>query len=267
MSQPQFQPPPHNPYNPYLQPAPPQQQPGFGQPPVPQQQPIPTGVPTAPAQPPSYPGTPPPVHAQPPVQAGAMPPAPPQPLAFPGPGPMPAPAQPPMYPPHPAPAYQVSPMGQPASGDGQPVGAVLLGLLASVIVSLLYTGLILAVYKDLSSTSAYVLYIAHAFINGAVVGALAGQVGRSSGGARVGAAIIAPVGAFFGYTNAIPLIIADGRTPSAIQFMLESDPLLPAKAWWGSSAGSTVVSLIGLVVAAVAAWSIAYAIGNRNHQA
>ncbi|MEU6578352.1 hypothetical protein [Streptomyces sp. NPDC046805] len=265
MSQPQFQPPSHNPYNPqnpynpYTLPAPPQQQqqPGFSPPPAPEQPPMQAGPPTA----------------QPPMQAGT-PSAPPQSPAYPGPPPAPA-AQQPTYQPYgpyptpaPVPAYQPSPYGQQQpTTDGRPVGAILLALLASFIVSLLYTGLTLATYKDQSNTAAYVLYVTHAFVNGAVVGALAGKVGRSSTGARVGAAVIAPLGAVFGYTNAIPLIIADGRTPKAIQYMLEDDPFLPAKAWWGHSAGSTLVSLLGLLVAAVVAWGLAYVVGGRSRQA
>lgn len=157
---------------------------------------------------------------------------------------------------------------QPNAGSpGSPVGAVFLGSFASVVVSLIYSGLILVTYKDQSETVAHTLYVAHALLNGVVVGALAGLVGRRSNGARVGAAIIAPLGAFFGFTNAIPLITAESQAPSAIGDMLEHDPFFPAEVWWGSSNDSTWISLLGLVVAAAAAFGLAYAVGNRGRRA
>ncbi|MFJ9589879.1 hypothetical protein [Streptomyces acidicola] len=168
----------------------------------------------------------------------------------------------------PGPSYQAPPFGQqPNTAGGNPVGAVLLGFFASVVVSLIYSGVIFATYKDQSETAAHTLYIGHALLNGVVVGALAGLVGGRGNGARIGAAVIAPLGAFFGYTNAVPLVIADSQTPSVVWDMLENEPFFPAKAWWGSANDSTWISLLGLVVAAAAAWGLAYAVGNRGRRA
>ena len=233
MSQPPFQPPPQppqppqGPNNPYMQPAPPQQAPGFGPPPVP-------------SQPPMHPG---------------MPPAPGQ------------PAQP-MYPMQPTPPFQ-APYGQRPNASGHPVGAVFLGFFASVIVSLLYSGLILATYEDQTVTQANTMYLVHALINGAIVGCLIGLVGHRNTGAHVGGAVIAAAGAFFGYTNALPLIIADRQSPAAIGDMMEADPLIPAKAWWNNEmeGGVDWFSPLGLLLAAAAAWGLAYLIGSRRRQA
>ncbi len=242
MSQPPFQPPSQPPlppqqpqqpaYNPYTQPAPPQQQqshsPGFGPPPAP-------GQPPAPA----YPG---------------MPPA--------------APGQP-MHPMHAAPPpFQAPPFGQQPNAGGHPVGAVFLGLFASVIVSLLYSGLMLATYKDQSLTIAHTLYLAHALVNGAIVGCLVGSVAHRSAGAHVGGAVIAALGAFFGFTNTVPLLIAESQSPSAIGDMLEADPFLPAKAWWNNEIDGGVdwFSPLALVLAAAAAWGLAYVIGNSRRR-
>ncbi|MGW2721503.1 hypothetical protein [Streptomyces sp. NPDC001492] len=234
MSQPPFQPPqqppqpPLNHPNPYAQPAPPQQ-PGFG----------PPGPP--PGQPPMYGG------------------------------PHPAPqGQPPMYPMQPAPPFQAAPFGQRPNAGGNAVGAVFLGLLVSFVVSALYTGLILATYKDITSTTvANTLSLGHALLNGAIVGALVGKVGRGSNGARIGGAVVAALGAFFGDANALPLIIAKEQSFMALKDMLEYNPFLPAKAWWHSDATGGVdwFSLLSLVLAAGAAWGIAYLIGNRRRPA
>jgi hypothetical protein len=172
----------------------------------------------------------------------------------------------PMYPMQPGPPFQAPPFGQQPNASGHPVGAVFLGFFASVVVSLIYSVLIVATYQDQSETTAQTLYVAHALLNGVVVGALVGLVGRRSNGARIGAAIIAPLGAFFGFTNSIPLIIADSQGTPAIGDMMEDVPFLPAKTWWGSQGDTTWVSLLGLVVAAAAAWALAYAVGNKRRQ-
>lgn len=256
MSQPPFQPPPQppqDPGNPYMQPAPPQQAPGFGPPAAPGQPPMPTGQPPAPGQPPMHAG-PPPMPGQPPMHPG-MPPAPGQ------------PAQP-MYPMQPTPPFQ-APYGQRPNASGHPVGAVFLGFFASVVVSLLYSGLILATYEDQTVTQANTMYLVHALINGAIVGCLIGLVGHRNTGAHVGGAVIAAAGAFFGYTNALPLIIADRQSPAAIGDMMEADPLIPAKAWWNNEmeGGVDWFSPLGLLLAAAAAWGLAYLIGSRRRQA
>ncbi|MGW0611930.1 hypothetical protein [Streptomyces sp. NPDC002788] len=236
MSQPPFQPPPppqqppQDPNNPYMQPAPPQQAPSFGPAPVP-------------GQPPTHPGLP-PFQGQP-VQPGQ-----------------------PMYQIQPAPPFQ-APYGQRPNVSGHPVGAVFLGFCASVVVSLLYSGLILATYKDLTVTRANTMYLVHALVNGALVGCLVGLVGHRSTGAHVSGAVIAAAGAFFGFTNALPLIIAESQAPAAIGNMMEVDPFLPAKAWWNNETEGGVdwFSPLGLLLAAAAAWGLAYLVGSRRRQA
>ncbi|MET9457081.1 hypothetical protein ABZY05_18630 [Streptomyces canus] len=218
------------------------------------------------SQPPPYPPPPPP---QPPQQqpGGYNPylqPAPPQ--QQPEFGPSPVPGQPPM---HPTPAFQPpQPLGQRLATGGNPVGAIVLGLTASVFVALLYTGLIAATYKEQSVTVANILYLAHALINGAVVGFLVGSVGRGHNGAGIGGAVIAALGTFFGYTNAIPLVFAVEETPKAAFDLLEHEPLLPAKLWWHNNTdGVDWLNLLGLVLAAAVAWGLCYVVGKRRHQA
>ncbi|MFI6439458.1 hypothetical protein [Streptomyces sp. NPDC050759] len=213
------------------------------------------------SQPPPYP--PPPQPPQQP-QGGYNPYMQPAPQQQPGFGPPPVPGQPPM---HPAPAFQPpQPLGQGPATDGNPVGAIVLGLAASVLVALLYTGLIAATYREQSVTVATVLYLAHALINGAVVGFLVGSVGRGHNGAGIGGAVIAALGAFFGYVNALPLIFALEETPLAAWHFLQAQPFFPAKAWWNDEASGGVdwFSPLGLVVAAAAAWGLAYAIGRKR---
>jgi hypothetical protein len=167
---------------------------------------------------------------------------------------------------HPAPPFQAPPFGQRPNAAGNPVGAVFLGFIVSVVVSLLYSGIILATYKEQSLTTANILYLGHALINGALVGSLVGLVGHRSNGAHIAAAVIAALGAFFGFTNSLPLIFADAQTPSFVADMLRHDPFFPAKAWWNSETGGGVdwFSPLGLVIAAAAAWGLAHVIGNRR---
>lgn len=175
----------------------------------------------------------------------------------------------PMYPMQPTPPFQAPPFGQRPNASGHPVGAVFLGFFASVIVSMLYSGLILATYEDQTITTANTLYLGHALLNGAVVGCLIGLVGHRNTGAHISGAVIAALGAFFGYTNAIPLIIADRQSPAAIGDMMEADPLIPAKGWWNNEIDGGVdwFSPLGLVLAAAAAWGLAHLIGSRRRQA
>lgn len=242
MSQPPFQPPPQpsqppqapqppqSPYNPYNQPAPPppqQQQPGFGPAPAPGQPPMPAG--------------PPPALGQPPVH--------------------------PMQSMHPTPQFHAPPFGQRPPTSGHPVGAVFLAFFVSVIVSMIYSGIILATYKEITSvTVANTLYLAHALLNGAIVGALVGAVGHRNNGAWTVGAVIAALGAFFGYTNAWPLIVASEQGGGAVWDLLRYDAFLPAKAWWNdeSSGGVDWFSPLGLLLAAAAAWGLAYLIGNKR---
>lgn len=173
------------------------------------------------------------------------------------------------YPMHQAPQFQAAPpFGQRPNASGHPVGAVFLGFFVSVIVSMLYSGLILATYKDLSLTTANTLYLGHALINGAIVGFLIGTVAHRNNGAWISGAIIAALGAFFGYTNAIPLVFADADSPSAVWDMVRYEPFWPAKAWWTDESADAVdwFSPLGLVLAAAAAWGLAYLIGSRRRQ-
>lgn len=185
----------------------------------------------------------------------------------------PAPGQPPMHPMqpmhpmHPGPPFQ-APFGQRPSTSGHPVGAVFLGLFASVIVSLLYSGLILATYKDQSTTTANTVYLGHALLNGAVVGWLIGLVGHRNTAAHVWGAVIAALGTFFGYTNAIVLVFADNDGAGAVWDLVRYEPFWPAKLWWTDNTPGSVdwFSPLGLVLAAAAAWGLAHLIGNRRRQ-
>ncbi|MFH0519042.1 hypothetical protein ACHBTE_17975 [Streptomyces sp. M41] len=175
--------------------------------------------------------------------------------------------QQPMHPMHGAPHFQAAPpFGQRPNASGHPVGAVFLSFFISVIVSMLYSGLILATYEDLTVTTANTLYLGHALLNGAIVGFLIGKVGHRNTGAWIMGAVIAALGAFFGHTNAFPLVLADGQSPSAIWDLVRYEPFWPAKAWWIDESTDAVdwFSPLGLVVAAAAAWGIAYLIGNKR---
>jgi hypothetical protein len=149
------------------------------------------------------------------------------------------------------------------------VGAVFLGFFVSVIVSLLYSGLILATYKDQTNTVGTTLYLGHALLNGAVVGFLIGTVGHRNQGAWIWGAVIAALGAFFGYTNSIVLVFADNKGGGAVWDLVRYEPFWPAKLWWADNTNGGVdwVSPLGLVVAAAAAWGLAYLIGNKRRQA
>ncbi|MFD0258178.1 hypothetical protein [Kitasatospora indigofera] len=207
-------------------------------------------------QPPPYPYNP---YNQPPM--AQQPPGPGVPPPFPGQLP-PQPGQP--YPPQPYPA-QPGPFGQqPARSSGRPAGAFFLALLASVLVSLIYSGVIVATYKDQSQDTVHILYVVHALINGAAVGVLTGLVGHRSGGARAAGTVVAALGAFFGYANAVPLVIADNNGVEVLRMMLEHDPFTPAKAWWGSQTGGEWIALLGLLLAAATAWGLAYAVGRSR---
>ncbi|WP_228034322.1 hypothetical protein [Streptomyces spongiae] len=169
--------------------------------------------------------------------------------------------------------YAAPPFGHhpttPGTGNtGNAVGAILLGFLVSFVVSLVYVGINMATYKEQSSAVSNILYLLHALLNGAAVGALAGTVGRGSNGARVGAAIIAALGVFFGYTNTVvSLFLRDGSL-MPLKYMLEDDPLYPAKAWFDTQGGGVDwISLLGLPLAAATAWGLAHLIGNKGRTA
>jgi hypothetical protein len=201
---------------------------------------------------------PPPQH---PYQPYGQPVPPQQPPGPPGYGPQP------VHGAYPAPPFAPQPFApRPPRSGGHPVGAVLLGLLASFLVALLYTLLNVATYKDQTLTTANALYLGHALLNGAIVGLLVGLVGGRSNGARIGAALIAALGAFFGYTNSLPLVYAVESTPTAAWDLLSYEPFFPAKAWWTSEADGGVdwFSPLGLVLATAAAYGLAYAMGTRR---
>ncbi|MFD0574614.1 hypothetical protein ACFQ0T_41970 [Kitasatospora gansuensis] len=169
-----------------------------------------------------------------------------------------------MPPGQPYPAYPAPPLTQ-QPRRGNPVGAVALGLIVSFIVSAIYTGIIFATYRHQSESTRHALYLVHALLNGAAVGLLAGLVGRRSNGARIGAAVIAPLGAFFGFANSVPLVVAERGGAHAVEFLLKADPFFPAKTWWGSHYGTEWLSVLGLVVAALAAWSLAWFAYRNRH--
>ncbi|MGW6913360.1 hypothetical protein ACWGB8_05990 [Kitasatospora sp. NPDC054939] len=147
---------------------------------------------------------------------------------------------------------------------GSPVGAVLLAFVASVVVSAVYTLAIVLTYEDQTTAVANTLYVLHAVLNGAVVGVLVGLVGHRSAGARIGGAVVAALGAFFGNTNAVPFVILDQSAGGAVADILRDDPFLPARVWWGSESGSTWISLLGLAAAAGLAWGAAHAVGRSR---
>ncbi len=175
----------------------------------------------------------------------------------------------PMHQMHAAPPFQAPPFGQRPNATGHPVGAVFLGFFTSVIVSLLYSGLILVTYKDQSNTTAYTLYLGHALLNGAIVGWLIGLVGHRNTGAHVWGAVIAALGTFFGYTNAIVLVFAYNDGVGAVWGLVRYEPFWPAKLWWTKGTTDSVdwFSPLGLVLAAAAAWGLAHLIGSRRRQA
>ncbi|MFD5425105.1 hypothetical protein [Streptomyces sp. NPDC127084] len=177
----------------------------------------------------------------------------------------PFPGQPQM---HPAQPFVAVPAGQRPDGGGSPVAAVILAFFVSVLISLLYSGIMVFTYKDQSVTAANTLYLTHALVNAAIVGILAGLLGRRRNGAHVGAAVVAVLGTFFGYCNAVLLILAESRSPSFVTEVLEEEPFFPAKAWWyGGTAGDIDwFSPLGLVLAAVVGWGVARLIGARRRQ-
>ncbi|MFF6781211.1 hypothetical protein [Streptomyces sp. NPDC012510] len=187
------------------------------------------------------------------------------PMSGPVPGPIGGPGRPPT---HPAPPFQPQPFGRRPGGGGHPVGAVFLGFAVSVVISLFYSGLIVATYEDQTFITANALYLGHALLNGAVVGSLVGLVGGRGNGARVFASLIAMLGAFFGYANAVPLVFAFEETPKAAWDLIAYEPFLPAKAWWTDEVPGGVdwFSPLGLIVAAATAWGLAYAIGVRRRR-
>ncbi|WP_369172752.1 hypothetical protein AB5J49_34395 [Streptomyces sp. R28] len=169
---------------------------------------------------------------------------------------------------HGAPPFQAPPFGQRPNASGHPVGAVFLGLFVSVIVSLLYSGLILATYKDQSNTVGNSLYLGHALLNGAIVGFLIGTVGHRNHGAWIWGAVIAALSAFFGYANSIVLVFAEREGGGAVWDLVRYEPFWPAKLWWTDNNGRVDwFSPLGLVVAAAAAWGVAYLIGSKRRQA
>ncbi|MER7706813.1 hypothetical protein ABTX81_28435 [Kitasatospora sp. NPDC097605] len=208
------------------------------------------------SQPPQYPyGEPNPYQQQPPVPQ--QPPAYGAPPPFPG---QPYPGQP-----YPGQPYPVNPAPYAPPRTGSPVGAFFLGLVASVVVAAIYSAILVFMFGDHPSRdTVHTLYLAHAFVNGAVVGLLVGLVGRRSPGAWIAGAVVAALGAFFGYADAVPFVILRESGADGLQFMLEHEPFTPAKAWWGAWDGTQWISVLGLAVAALAAWGIAFLTGRNR---
>ncbi|MER6361766.1 hypothetical protein [Kitasatospora sp. NPDC001527] len=191
------------------------------------------------SQPPQYPYGPQDPYRQPPPAYGAPPPYAGQPY----------PGQP----------YAGQPYPAPQGSGGSPVGAFFLGFIASVVVAAIYSAIIVFTYKDYyqSTNTAHALYLGHALVNGAVVGVLVGLVGRRSPGAWIAGAVVAALGAFFGYADAVPFVVLREGGVDSLRQMLETEPFAPVEVWWGSWSGSEVISVLGLVVAAAAAWTVA----------
>ncbi|WP_380282084.1 hypothetical protein [Kitasatospora purpeofusca] len=178
--------------------------------------------------------------------------------------------QPPAHgapPPFPGQPYgaQAAPYGPPP-GTGSPVGAFVLGFLASVVIAAIYSAIIVFTYKDhyRSTNAVHALYLGHALVNGVVVGLLVGLVGRRSQGAWIAGAVVAALGAFFGYADAVPFVVLREAGIDGLRQMLETKPYGPVEVWWGSWAGTEVISVLGLVVAAAAAWTAASLTGRNR---
>ncbi|RPF36727.1 hypothetical protein EDD92_6772 [Streptomyces sp. TLI_185] len=188
-----------------------------------------------------------------------------------GPSPVPQ-GQPPVqpgYPMQPGPPFQTPPFGQRPNASGNPAGAVFLALLVSFVISLVFSGLLVVIGEHLTFGTSTALYLAYALLNGAIVGALIGKVAHRSNGAWICGAVIAALGAFFGWANSLPMYIVKEKGFFGIRDMLEYDPFFPAKAWWNDETHGGVdwTSPLGLVLAAAAAWGIAYLVGNKRRQA
>ncbi|MGW7054715.1 hypothetical protein [Streptomyces sp. NPDC054887] len=193
---------------------------------------------------------------QPPVPQ--QPPGPPQGFGAPQAGPGQFPGQFPAQPAHPQAPYGPRPR------SGSPVGAFFLGFFASVVISLVYGGVVYATYKDQSPNTVYALYLLHALVNGAAVGTLVGLVGHRSTGAHISGAVVAALGTFFGFTNAVVFVTLDAGGWYGFRNMMQADALIPAKSWWGAETGNPLISLGGLVLAAAAAWGLAHLVGRNR---
>ncbi|MDG4859081.1 hypothetical protein P8605_13110 [Streptomyces sp. T-3] len=148
-----------------------------------------------------------------------------------------------------------------APKPGNPVGGFFLGLLVSFVVAGLYTLIWYATYKDMNSEGAIRgLYYGHALINGALTGLVVGMVAGRSNGAAVGAAIISALGAFFGFTNGYTAIMLD----TGGEYFLRDNPMFPAEVWWATEAGDHLLAVLGVLLAAGAAWGLAFAMGRRR---
>lgn len=161
------------------------------------------------------------------------------------------------------PGYPGAGMGrQPNSGS--PVGAFFLGLLASFVIAAIYTAINAATLAEMSYAMVNTLLIGHALVNGAVVGWLVGLVGRRNTGAHIGGAVVAVLGAFFGFTNSIPFVMGGSGGFHAFLDMMKFTPMLPVKIWWGTDAVGHLLSILSLLAAAGAAWGVAHAVGGKR---
>lgn len=251
------QPPPQPQQPPQGAPPQPQQAPQGQQPPMPQQAPGVGAPPPMPGQPPA--GGQPPMPGQSPM--GGQPGAPAQPYGQGQPPHMqqgwPGQQMPGAYPGHPA-------AGVRQPGSGNPTSAFFLGLLASFVVSAIYSAINAATLTELSYGMVNTLLIGHGLVNGAVVGWLVGLVGRRSTGAHIGGAVVAMLGAFFGFVNAVPFALYELVGFQNPFELVKHMPEMPVEVWWGGDGVGHLLSILSLLAAAGAAWGVAYLVGRRR---
>ncbi|WP_419997354.1 hypothetical protein [Streptomyces boninensis] len=145
---------------------------------------------------------------------------------------------------------------------GNPVGAFFLALLVSVVLSGIYSMILLASYEDLSKVGLKTSYVIFGLVLALAVGAVAGKVGGPSTGAHICAAVLAALGAFFGFTNGYVAILIDAADFDLLGDMLEEKPFFPAEAWWKGL--KAAIALPGIFLAAIGTWGMAHLTGKRR---
>ncbi|MFP3991572.1 hypothetical protein U9R90_29715 [Streptomyces sp. E11-3] len=202
---------------------------------------------------------------------GQQPPGPPQQPGYGYPGPPQQPGYgypgPPMQPQQPMqPGYAYPPQGFqpgfPPPAAGNPAKAFFLGLLVSVVGSLVFAGILVVSYEDLSKVGLKLSYVAFALAVGALVGVVAGKSGGRGGSTMVVAALLAALGTFFGYTNGQVFILLDAAGADLVEHLLEDEPFFPAEAWWEVLSGG--IALLGVAAAAGAACGTAHLASKRQ---
>ncbi|MHC0429558.1 hypothetical protein ACX6XY_05120 [Streptomyces sp. O3] len=214
---------------------------------------------------------------QQPQPYGQQPPGPPPPgYGYPGP-PQPPVQQPTQQPMQPGYAYPQPQGGYPQGGypqggfqpgfpppaSGNPAKAFFLGLLLSVMGALVFGGILVASYEDLSKTGLKLAYGVFALVIGVAVGAVAGKAGGKSPATFLFAALLAMAATFFGYTNGVVFILLDAANSDVVADMLEDKPFFPAESWWEGNL-EEAVALLGLALAAGAACGAAAATSKRR---